>query len=155
MSQMQYKQFCLLVADLVDDHGAKAIVDEVRQHHAKELSEITPYIVENAIVNIARNVRRRKVKLVIDGIGDLFADFDIPAKMPRPKSPEGRPNSKLLPSEKFTKAELQLRIQELQDRPVRKNKHLAELQKLYEAIDSFCSDDESIEIGLRRRKESH
>lgn len=149
MTQLAYAQFCSLIAGLADTLTTRETIATIRERHKKQLAEITPQIVENAIINIRRNVLRRKAKFFVEGIGDLFEAYDIPAKLPRPGL--GNSKAKVSPN-KLTKKELWLLIQEYKHRPPKKDRHLAHLEKMHSDIEAYCSDDETVEIGLKRLK---
>ncbi|TPL51789.1 hypothetical protein [Mesorhizobium sp. B2-4-6] len=150
MTQLAYVQFCSLVGTLSENLTARETIAAIRESHSNQLEAITPHIVENAIVNIRRNVLRRKAKLFVEGYGDLFEPYNVPARLPRPGVGNARPTK--VPPDKLTKDELWQLILEYRLRPPKKERYLSELEKIHSDIDSYCSGEETVEAGLKRRK---
>lgn len=153
MSQLTYDKFCSLVAELAEGRDTKDIVAEIRSSHAEYLTSITTYIVDNAITNIVRNLRRRNATLRISGGVDLFSGHSVPSLTTKDSVDlKGRIRRVNVRTEHLTKAELRAKVDELRARPPRKNKTLRDYESLLIDIESHCADDETVETGLLRAR---
>jgi hypothetical protein len=138
---------------MADGNDTRDIVAEVREKLGKELSAITPWIVDNAITNMMRNIRRKNARLVVNGTIDLFEGHSVPSMTTKVLiDPKGRKKRVNVRTERLTKLELKQRINELRDRPPRVNKNLRQYELLCDAIEDHCGDAETVEIGLRRAR---
>lgn len=153
MSQLTYDKFCSLVAELAEGRDNRDIVAEIRSTHADYLTSITTYIVDNAITNIVRNLRRRTASLRVDGGVDLFTGHSVPSLTVKDSvDVKGRRRRVNVRTEHLTKSELRAKVDELRSRPPRKNKTLRDYESLLLDIEGHCGDDETVEIGLRRAR---
>lgn len=153
MSKVEYGKFISLIEQYAEGHDVIDIVAEVRAKFGDELGAITPYIVDEAIMNFVRKMRRRKAKFVVSGYGDLFSEFSVPAMVTKPiVDVSGRKKQANIWQHHLTKADLNSHIERLTNRPNRESRELREAKRLFDAIDKFCTDNETIEIALRRRR---
>jgi hypothetical protein len=150
---MEYEKFTSLIKEYAEGHDVTDIVVEVRKKFGTELAVITPYIVDEAIMNFVQKLRRRKAKLEVSGHGDLFSEFSVRAMVTKTiVDADGRKKQANIWQHHLTKSDLKSHIDRLVNRPNRESRELHESKRLLEAIDRFCADDETIEIALRRRK---
>lgn len=120
----------------------------LKKDYSAELQAEWEFVVENALVNIMKNTKRRKAHFVVDQ-RDLFAPFDLPALVPHGQVP-GSNEPVNEPIDRLSKQWLRDEIAGVKSRPSQKEIKLQELQKLFNAIDAYCADTETIGTGLMR-----
>jgi len=153
MTRIAYGEFCTLIADLADDRSTTDIIAEIRAKHGDKLNDLTAFIVDNAVTNILKNLRRRTATRRVAGGQDLFAGHSVPAITTKEELNEhGKRVRVNVHTENLTKQELRDKISSLAIQPARKNKKLRDYESLLEDIDAHCGDHETVEVGLRRAR---
>jgi hypothetical protein len=153
MTKVAYGEFCTLVAELADERSTSEIVSELRRSHAEKLESLATFLLDNAVTNIVRNLRRRTASVRVAGGLDLFGGHSVPAMTTKEEIDEKGKKVRLnVHTEHLTKKELRDKIASLSQLPPKKNKKLRDYETLYADIDGHCSDDETVEVGLKRSK---
>ena len=153
MTRIAYGEFCTLVASLADDRSTTQIVSELRASHSDKLETLTAFLIDNAVTNILKNLRRRTASLKLSGGMDLFSGHSVPAITTREEIDEKGKRVRLnVHTEHLTKKELRDKIASLSIQPPKKNKKLRDYESLLADIEPHCSDDETVETGLKRAR---
>lgn len=153
MTRIAYGEFCTLVASLADARSTTDIVAELRVHHSEKLTDLAAFLVDNAVTNILKNLRRRTASVKLSGGYDLFAGHSVPAITTKEEIDEkGKRVRVNVHTEHLTKKDLRDKIASLSIQAPRKNKKLRDYESLFADIATHCSDDETVEVGLKRAR---
>lgn len=153
MSHMAYTELRSLIANLAEGRSNTDIITEIQSKHSRVLREATPFIIQNALTNILKNLRRRPTSALPAGIGDMFGEYRVPSMYSRRGADEdGHTTSHNENLGRMLKSELREKIQKIKNRKNRPPIMLQEYEKLYSDLDAYCEDGESLEVGMKRKK---
>ena len=137
-----------LVAQAAIGRTTSQTIDYIKANFREELQRDWDFVVDNAAINLLKNSKRRRAQLM-EGQYDLLAPFNVPGIVSADVSPGTKERkNKAFPD--MTKGWLKEKIEDLRNRRRKKDVELEEFEKVYEAIDPHCTDDEEIGTGLRR-----